>query len=159
VTEPPNTEPLTTAYKWMKDARGRAALDAIASELERLRTPAWDRLAAQEVKRLEAELERVRLAHAGTQATLDVQIQVSIDVQAELERVRVENAVHAKTIRSQQERTEAADIRAHRAVEALREAQRILVYTRRDVMKMPDEQRSGAEVQIEKLLAEIEESG
>ena len=38
VSEPPNTEAaMATAYKWMKDARGRAALDAIASELERVR--------------------------------------------------------------------------------------------------------------------------
>jgi hypothetical protein len=41
--------------------------------------------------------------------------------------------------------------------EALAEAQRILVYTRRDVMKMPGEQRSGAEDQVKRALAKLSE--
>jgi hypothetical protein len=66
------TEALATVREaitdWSRDTREwklnvgdvEAAHAFLAAELKRLRTPAWDRLAAQEVKRLEAELERVK---------------------------------------------------------------------------------------------------
>jgi vacuolar-type H+-ATPase subunit I/STV1 len=47
-----------------------AHLTSLAAELERLKTPAWDRLAAQEVRRLEAELERVKAERDEARASI-----------------------------------------------------------------------------------------
>ena len=64
---------------------------------------------------LAAELERVK-------AAFDL-LGRSVVSTEEHERVKAENAYHARTIRLQQERTEAADVRAHRALSALREVE------------------------------------
>lgn len=78
---------------WVNHADGRrkgeTALDSLAARLTEYerQTPAWDRLAAQEVRRLEAELERVKRDAESLNARLLIE---RSDALAELERVKAE---------------------------------------------------------------------